>query len=367
MRIMLIVNEFPGQKVAGTAVATLGLSSALAKRGHDVHVVVTTSHPNARNGEIEPRLRVTWLKDRPVKGIGVLWRLVLVLQVACAWRPDILQGQAVSCGFLVAMIGRCLGIPSITYAQGYDVYQAGALQLRTEIRWACRWSSSVVAVTRHLASRLAEISPCADVLVIPHGFNPESSSRPRSMIRDEWGVPSNVKVVLTVGRLEPFKGQDVLLNAWPLVKDEMPKAVLWIVGNGSMRASLEEQTIRLRINDSVRLVGQKQPREIAECMSAADLFVLPSRSEPFGIVLLEAMSHGLPVVASRVGGVPEVLPAQLDAILTPPEDVRELAYAIVLGLRSGIYPSQTNCQWAMRFAWDENVHHFEDMYRSMVQ
>jgi len=365
MRIMLIVNEYPDQILAGTAVATRGLATALARRGHQIHVVVTSSFLGKDSGGQE-RLEVTWLKDRPLKGIGVLWRLLGVLKVARTWKPDILQGQSVSCGLLAALAGRWLRVPSITYAQGQDVYQSGILQNYTEIRWACRWSSAVVAVTNRLSSLLEQRHPPVSVQVIPHGFNPEAPLETRQMIRHKCGTSEETLVVLNVGRLEQIKGQDLLLEAWPLVRQKIPAAHLWLVGEGSRRPFLEQRAEKLQIASSVHFWGQLKAAEVTGCMAAADLFVLPSRSEAFGIVLLEAMSQGLPIVASDVGGIPEVLPPRGDAVLTPPGDAPALASAIISELSRRRWPSQANRDWARHFAWDENVLRFENLYRFLL-
>lgn len=367
MRIMLVVNEFPPQKFAGTAVATRELALMLRKRGHQVHVVVTTDCLNESRDAVAPGLHVSWMADRPFKGIGILWRLWHLWRIAGRWRPDILQGQSVSCGLLAALVGKGLGIPSFVYAQGQDVYQASRLQRCTEVRWACRLASKVGAVSRHLSASLVTATGCEDVCVIPHGFHLLEPGQPRDALRGQRHLSEAQKVVLSVGRLERIKGQDVLLDAWPRVLKAVPSAELWLVGEGAQRHALEAQADALGITNTVHFMGQKDAACVAECMAAADLFVLPSRSEAFGIVLLEAMAHALPVVASRVGGVPEVLPRHGDATLVEPEDVDGLASAIVRALRQDRYPSAVNREWAMRFEWEHNVVHFEDIYRELVR
>jgi len=363
MRIMLVVNEFPPQKVAGTAVATQALAWALHARGQQVHVVVTTHHPD--KGAVTEEvggIRISWMPDRPVRGVGIAWRAYHLLRIVRRYRPDVLQGQAISCGLLAAIAGGVCSIPSIVYAQGQDVYQASDMQLRSEIRWACRWSTKVVAVTRHLATRLAGVGACADACVIPHGFNMLDASDSRARLRAQWQAGNAQKVVLNVGRLEHIKGQDVLLRAWPEVIAAEPDACLWLVGDGEQRASLEFLSDALGIVQSVRFLGYMDAAGVADCLAAADLFVLPSRSEAFGIVLLEAMARSLPVVASCVGGVPEVLPDAGDSRMVVAENSEALAMGIVQALRDNRFPSQKNRAWAMGFEWSANVRRFEEMY-----
>ncbi|MDX8391441.1 MAG: glycosyltransferase [Mariprofundaceae bacterium] len=363
MRIMLVVNEYPPQKIAGTAMATQALAQVLSRRGHAVHVVVTTPcRSDARDG-----VCVSSMPDRPFRGVGIFWRLWHVWRIARKWQPDVLQGQAVSCGLLTAVVGRVLGRPNIAYVQGQDVYQSSILQRLTEIRLACRISTVVAAVTRQLADRLVSIKACEDVHVIPHGFSKVQALLSRQDWRRSQGFATGQKVVLSVGRLERIKGQDILLSAWVEVQKKCPDAILYLVGDGSMRESLEQQAADLNLSTSVRFPGAAVAAEVAAYMSSADVFVLPSRSEAFGIVLLEAMACALPVVATEVGGVPEVLPEGEAVSLVSGENAGELAVAIVHQLQHACYPSEVNKKWAMGFVWEENVLHFEEAYRQVLQ
>jgi len=364
MRIMLVVNEYPPQKVAGTAIATQALAQMLSRRGYAVHVVVTTP---CRSVDGVESLCVSSIPDRPFKGVGIFWRLWHVWRFVRRWQPDILQGQSVSCGLLTAVVGKLLNIPNITYAQGQDVYQSTVLQKLTEIRIACRWATVVATVTRQLSLRVESIKASDKASVIPHGFTRMSVPHSRDDFRREKGIAGRQKVVLNVGRLEPIKGQDILLAAWPIVLKQEPDTVLWLVGDGSMREQLAQQVSLLDVDASVKFFGAAEAVAVAAYMSSSDVFVLPSRSEAFGIVLLEAMDRGLPVVATKVGGVPEVLPEHGAISLVAPGDAVELASAIVRQLQCSQYPVKANREWATDFVWEKNVLRFEKIYREIVR
>ena len=367
LRIMLVVNEYPPQKIAGTAMATQALAGALVKRGHNVHVVVTTACPIDYQEEKQQGLRVSWLSDRPIKGIGIVWRLWHLWQTARKWKPELLQGQAVSCGFLSAIVARLLGVPSITYAQGYDVYQASRWQRLTEVRWGCEWATRLLAVTQHLSSSIGDFSGRKDTLIFPHGFYPISQTPEQLQFRSRLGIKDSDRIVLNVARLESFKGIDSLLTAWSKVTVCSPDAHLLLAGEGSLRKELEAQALELGINDSVKFLGRLSPEEVAGCMAAADLFVLPSLSEPFGIVLLEAMSQGLPVIASRVDGIPEVVPEHGDVCLIEPGNTDVLAIQLQKCLETPLSYSKKNYEWAMRFSWDRLVLRFEALYMELIR
>lgn len=366
MRVMLIVNEFPPEKIAGTAMATQALAEQLTMKGHQVCVLVTTTCPASKQANISKHdYELIWLKTRPFRGLGWFWKIGQTLKHAKEFSPDVIQGQAVSCGLIAGIVGRLLAIPSICYAQGYDVYQASFLQRQTEIRWGCSLPNQCFAVTQNLKAAIHDVVD-TPITLMPHAFLMPEHILKREEARDSFALRAQQKIVLNVARLEYFKGHDVLLRAWVKCVKEYPDIELWIAGSGSMQAELKSKAISLNIHQHVRFLGYLPPQAIHSRMQAADLFVLPSRSEPFGIVLLEAMAHGLPVVASDVGGIPEVLPKDGAAWLVPVEDEHELAKAILTTLEGHSAPSVHNTQYAQNFTWDNQVQQFENIYVSMT-
>lgn len=367
MRIMLVVNEFPPEKIAGTAMATRALAEHLTARGHQVLVVVTTDCPQAARDRIAPAdYQLVWTPRRPFRGVGMAWRIWHAWRAARRFAPQIIQGQAVSCGLIAALLGRLLGVPSICYAQGYDVYQATAWQRRTEIRWGCGWPDCLLAVTEHLAGAIRRSVERPDIRIMPHAFRAADPMPERDCCRRRLGLSDDAKVILAVGRLERFKGHDVLLAAWEKVAPRMGDAKLWIVGSGSQRQALERQVAASALSSSVTLLGALPADAVQERMAASDLFVLPSRSEPFGIVLLEAMAYGLPVIASDVGGVPEVVPADGDARLVASDDAAALAEALLQWYRAQRGLSAINREHAMRLEWRRQVRRFESLYQQFM-
>lgn len=365
MRIMLVVNEFPPEKIAGTAMATQALAEQLTQRGHQVSVVVTTECPPEKRQDIKAHdYALIWLPIRPLRGMGILWRIWQLYRVARRLRPGLIQGQAVSCGFLAAVVGRWLNIPSICYAQGYDVYQASRLQRFTEIRWGCACPSRLLAVTRHLAATIEQTVGIKPDMVLPHAFLMPKQVLSRCDARVKLDIEQDEILIFCVGRLADFKGHDVLLAAMPEVLQHKANAKLWIAGIGAEAQALQAQAKELGISGSVQLVGYRTPEEIHGMMAAADLFVLPSRSEPFGIVLLEAMAHDVPVVATRVGGIPEVV---CDASsLVEADDVKALAQMMIKHIAIPFVPAKDNQMHAMGFEWSRQVVRFESIYKKLI-
>jgi len=146
----------------------------------------------------------------------------------------------------------------------------------------------------------------------------------RQVIRESMNLGSE-PVVLFVGRLINKKGVDILLEAFARVVQNVPSQLL-IAGDGPERTKLEEQAARLRVNDRVHFVGFQQPKDLPRFYCAADLFVLPSRTEPWGVVVMEALASGLPVVVSNlVGCYPDVINDDQVGRVVAPEDPHSLA------------------------------------------
>lgn len=169
---------------------------------------------------------------------------------------------------------------------------------------------------------------------IPAGFRENVFSvRDRAEVRRILGIGPDAKIVLFVGRLERQKNVLFLLEAFAILGEKSPGASLVMIGTGSQQREVEERTRSYRLEDRVRLLGRKSPAEIACWMNAADVLVLPSVWEAFGIVGLEAMACGTPVVASRVGGMPDLIVDGETGYLVDPLNPKAFAEAAAQGLQ----------------------------------
>ncbi|MCX5886865.1 MAG: glycosyltransferase, partial [Proteobacteria bacterium] len=142
------------------------------------------------------------------------------------------------------------------------------------------------------------------------------------------------RFVMFIGRLEPQKDVSTLIKSWAELKDKFPHMLL-IVGEGSDRDHLRDLVKYLNIEERVIFVGKVSPEEISRYHQLADVFILPSLSEGISNSLLEAMSCGLAVVATRIGGNEEVIEDNVDGLLFPPGDVLELSRKLEMLLQDG--------------------------------
>ena len=141
--------------------------------------------------------------------------------------------------------------------------------------------------------------------------------------------PCSVKTydILFVGRLTKQKSVEILLKAIKILKNKHSRNLkIAIVGDGELKENLNNLTVELGINREVKFLGVR--KDVKELMVSSKIFVLPSRWEGFGIVIIEAMSNMLPVIATNVGGIPEIIENEKDGILVPPENPKALAQAI---------------------------------------
>ena len=187
---------------------------------------------------------------------------------------------------------------------------------------------------------------------------------PCCTLREDYGMEPGAQIVGVVARLEPEKGHATLLEAWPAVVRACPDACLLIVGEGSLRAPLEAQARELKVAHRVVFAGRRD--DIPAVTAALDVAVLPSYREAQGLTVLEAMALGRPVVASNVGGIPEMVEDGVTGLLAPPHDAGALADAIIRLLRDHPY-ADTLARAGHdlvhdQFCVERMVHAIEDVY-----
>jgi glycosyltransferase involved in cell wall biosynthesis len=192
-------------------------------------------------------------------------------------------------------------------------------------RESCQLARRVVAVSEHDRQTLIRRRLCQPlkVTLIYNAYDPARyAAAPEAAPQ----APGNGRVLGFVGRLVDQKGCDVLINAMPLIVASHPTVRLRIVGDGPDRARLQDLARRLNLEPVIEFAGYQETS--AQLMRGFDLVVVPSRYEPFGIVAVEAMASGRPVVASAVGGLVEIVSDGRTGRLVPPEDPGRLAAAI---------------------------------------
>lgn len=253
-----------------------------------------------------------------------------------ALRPDIVHTHSSKAGFLGRLAARLAGVRRIVHTPHGHVFDGYFGRGRTRAfiameRWAARFTDRIVTLTdaeaeQHLA---VGIGRTEQFVTIPSGIELgglASAPGDGKRVRDELGLLSTTPLVGAISRLVPIKGLHHLIAAMPEILRRCLEAHLVIAGDGEQRAALEAQARELGLESRIHFLGYRQ--EVGAITAAFDVFVLPSINEGQGRVLVHAMALGKPIVASRVGGVPELLGDGEAGWLVPPADPTSLAQAV---------------------------------------
>jgi glycosyltransferase involved in cell wall biosynthesis len=350
MRLLLIADNFPSPLEPTRGIFNLGLARALAAR-HDVRVVAPVSWLRGRSPRMatiegievhHPRYYYTPKVLRRFYGSFLWWSVRgTVLRLLREQRPDAVLGYwAHPDGAVAVRAARLAGVPAVVMVGGSDVL----LLARNRVRRRCigrvlRQADAVVTTSQDLKQKLGDLGVSPErVHVVYRGVDHQRfSPGDRAGARQRLGIPTEGRSLLAVGRLVPVKGFDVLLEACARLRDRGTVFHLYLVGDGPLREKLRAQCDALGLSGTVTLAGLVRHEELADWYRAADLTVLPSRSEGVPNVLRESLACSTPFVASDVGGVAE-LAAAGGGRLVPPEDPVILADAIAAALAAPARP-----------------------------
>lgn len=357
MKVLLVSGVYP-PKIGGPSAQTEQIAQGLIARGIEVKVV---TYGMARFSKVIDRVPVTFIDGSPRHGLGnKIFRNAQIfgdlLRIIKDFRPTVLHMQTVSfnLSIIAAIAAKLSGIPTIIKFSSDLVWDrinrdklVGAsssnkgnpfqrisnftlelIQRFLLLNYDCVWATTPV-----YKERLTDKFFVRDrkILLLPNfidlqRFETVAEIRQNSQLKQNSEL-KNI-VLLTVSRLIPAKGIEICLEAISHLEN-LP-ITLRIVGNGTpdYESSLQELAQRLGVNQRVEFIGAVPPSQIAEEYRTADIFVLPSYFEAFGIVLVEAMAAGIPIVATNVGGIPTVVEDGVSAKLVSSGDALSLATAI---------------------------------------
>ena len=238
-------------------------------------------------------------------------------------------------GFAAIQLGRFFKKPVVVSARGSDVnlYRTFPL-IRKLLQYVLRNADGVIAVSGALKQSMVQLGiPERRISSIPNGVDTEKFyPMSKEQARRELGLQCS-RLLLSVGNLTPNKGFDLLIGAFPMVAEKLDEedVRLAIVGDGPFRNELEAMISRLRLEGRVHLVGAVPHAKLRLWYSAADVFCLASHREGWPNVILESLACGTPVVATRAGGIPEILSSDILGLLTE-RDERKISSAICAAL-----------------------------------
>lgn len=211
------------------------------------------------------------------------------------------------------------------------------------------------------------------IKVVPNGINLEEFQTKLSKCecQSRVGLPSGKKIILFFGNLVAYKGPDILLKAFSIVKKSYPNVMLVYAGRGEIQAELEDLSVKMGLNDSVKFTGFVEEELKTLYYHSADIFCLPSvtMAEAFGIVNLEAMACGLPVVSSRLGGIPDIVQDGKNGIIVEPGDIEALANALTKLLEDDKLRAKMSLEgkkMSKNYSWAKIAEETEKIYEDLI-
>lgn len=281
-----------------------------------------------RDSAVATRARAEGLPVHPVAMRGT-WDVESAFRLARlhrSLRPHVVHWHAARAHALGALAACIAPGPLRVLSRRVDFPVRGSLGSR--LLYADP-ADAILAISVGVREALLRSGVPADLIhVVPSGIDLQPYEAPcdRAALRARLGVPADSVLVLQVAALAPHKSQTDLLKAAALLRDRVPSVRIWIAGEGPLRDSLERERASLRLDDSVRLLGFRE--DVPDLLRAADLFCLSSYLEGMGTSILDAMAAGLPVVGTRVGGIPEAVAEGETGLLVPARSPEDLAGAL---------------------------------------
>jgi glycogen(starch) synthase len=340
VRVLILTSQYP-PVTEGTAGHVDGLSRALDGAGHDV-VVLTVGRGSSTDAAGGVRvLRATaelpWIPDDDLVAAAASanHHLVRLTTALGGWKPDVVHTHNWQCAWAATTIAALHGAPLVTTfhstlrgEHGGSIPPGEPSTIHAVESWLAHGSDQVIAPSMFMSREVLSgfELPAERIHRVPNGIDPTW-----------WSAgdypDSRPPLLLTWGRVQYEKGFQVLARAMSTLRSKVPDVECIIAGRGSYLPELQSQVDIEGVSDIVRLVGFVSDEKLRDLLHRAGCVVIPSLYEPFGIVALEALAGGAPLVAARTGGLAELLAGTGAGLLFEPGNANELAGCIerVLG------------------------------------
>jgi glycosyltransferase involved in cell wall biosynthesis len=346
MRIFMLSWEYPPRVIGGLARHAEGLSKALASLGHEVHVV-TLDFPGAPYEEAEAPLYVHRIAVELPAPTFHTWVLLFnhffekrVGQLAKRYGPpDIVHVH----DWLTASAGvaskHLMRVPLVMTFHSTESSRSSSIRTPESAMvgglewWGSYEAAKVIAVSEWMKSevvsqfklppgKVVEISNAVDTAKFEKSVDVAAT-------RMKWKVQPGEKLITAVGRLTSQKGFDDLIRAFAVVQRSIPGAKLLVMGEGYLRGELEALANGEGVAARITFAGFVSDDDLVDAIKSSDMVAVPSRFEPFGIIALEAMAAGVPIVVSRVGGLAEIVEDDVDGLEVDPNSPYSIARATI--------------------------------------
>jgi glycogen(starch) synthase len=367
VRRILIWSELFWPYLGGSQVFAVNLIQGLRKRGYEFIVVTRQDDLDFPSEATFQGIPVYRFPFYDAMAEGNIERLVKIRRqvgdLKQKFAPDLVHINGFGMSILFHMdTARRYPAPLLVTLHG-DRYPppAGRDTLLAQTLRVADWVACPSAATLGYAHKLLEDFTCSSVIY--NGVE-ESSVLPEAL-------PFDPPRILCVGRLSSEKGLDLALSAFAAVADRFPRARLVLAGDGPERPALEQQTARLGLTDVVDFAGWVAPEKVPQLINAATIVMMPSWREGLPLVAIEAALMARPIVATRVGGLPEIVVHQETGWIVDKGDISGLAEAVSLFLARPELATEMGNAAQRRardvFRLETCVNAYEDLYRKLIK
>jgi len=398
IKVVMLTSSYPRFPGDTASIFLKHMCASLSKRGIVVHVIAPASNITDKQFEdsihvhrfhyLPRKLRklcygsgiLPNLKNNPLLWISVPFYLasmfLLLIKIVRTTNADIVHCHWIIPQGLVALLSKPFHKAAIVVtAHGADAFSFKSRATRIIKKFVIGNSNHWTANTGKTAEAVCKPILTSNLSIIPMGVD-TAFFKEGNGIQLRSNLPSDTSILLFVGRLVEKKGVSVLLKAFSLLPDEDKKQTkLWIVGEGGLRSELETETARLHIVDQTTFWGRQPNENLPDFYAASNIFVGPSLvdstgdTEGQGVVFLEAFASNTPVIASRVGGIPDVIKHEESGILVSPNNPEELSSAISRLLNDSTLRIKIakagNSVVREIYDWDSISRRFSELYDSV--
>ena len=350
VRILSIATTHPRFEGDSEPAYVLALNQELAGRGHHVTalvphapgVAVNESIGNVRvrrfryflpasaqrlcyNGGILPNLRKSWMARVNLPFFLAAQTAAVAREVAFGSYDVVQSHWLITSGIVGVLAARPARLPVVVTAHGSDVFTENRL-FKILDRWVLKRSCVCTVNSRRSGQLVSRLDPNARIEPVPMGVYPERHGKHLASVAIREAMGNGSPQMLFVGRFSENKGVPDLIRALPIIATELPGVRLALVGFGPDEDRIRSTITTQGVEDRVTLLGRVPGGEMPAHMASADLLVLPSiRIEGLGVVLLEALASGTPVVGSDVGGIPDIIEDGVTGLLSRSQDPSDIA------------------------------------------
>ncbi len=367
-KICFLVSGLPPTRLGGIEIATKQILGLLSKKPIEIHVITRNTRikwkGKTRSLKKTEKIHGYILHHIPFSNIQifrVLIHTLFALKTIIQIKPDIIHGQQITPnGFIAVIGGLFLRKKTVVWVRGGELYSSSLLYLKSIAQFTISKATTVLAMSHHMKAYMEYLWPRKSFLILGNGVDLSKYFHTTSA--------TSIIGLIYVGRLIKSKRVSDAIKALSRVINDSPPIRLIIIGSGPLENELKNLCIQLKIENNVNFLGQINPSKIHRYLSNADIFIFPTESEGFPNAVLEAMASGLPILASQITVIPELVRNKVNGLLHPPRNINLLSENLKMllfnnELRHSM--GEKSRELASQYSWDNIVESLFKIYISM--